>query len=228
MTEATVPAPAAGSDDYVTVATFFDPIEATVLCGALRAVHLDAVVGDGQTVQTDTLLAIAVKVRVRVPASQVAAAREAMSAIRSGALALEGEDAVVAPPPPAPQPAPLFSPDVAALWSLLLTPLFGTALMAANAWRDPAAVRRPVAYAWFAVCCAAVLGLVVYLNSSARDNALFVARLWLLALTATWYFGCAQPLSKSLIRRYGTGYARRSATWFGLAALAVGVGLRSL
>lgn len=210
------PAP---SDDYVTVATFFDPTEARVLCGALRAVALDAVVGDGQTVQTDALLAIAVQVRVRVPGSQVAAARRAMEDIREGRLALEGDDAVDPLPAPEVQPAALFSPDAAALWSLVLTPVFGTALLAIDAWRDPRAVDRAVAGGWLVLALVATAVAGVDVARSGLEDAWFTGWLQLAAVTLAWYFACAMPLSAAMIRRYGVGYRRLPVAHWGLALL---------
>jgi hypothetical protein len=211
---------AGSDDDFVTIATFFDPTEARLLQGVLKSADLDAVVGDGNTVQMDQLLAIAVRVRVRVPASQVAAARRAMKDLQDGAFALEGDDALPAPPPPAAQPAPLFGPDAAALWSLPLTPLFGTVLMWLNARRDPAAAEPEAALRWLVVAGVAVAGALAFALASGRAADWLVARLALAGLTFVWYFAAAQPLSRAFIRRYGAMYRRAPTVSLALALLA--------
>lgn len=210
-------------DDFVTIATYFDPTEARLLQGALQAAGVDAIVGDGNTVQTDQLLAIAVRVRVRVPASQVEAARQAMKALDEGAFALDGENASPAKPASMPQPAPLFGPDAAALWSLVLTPLFGTALMLVNAWRDPQAVDRATATAWVVAAAAALAGAIAFSLTAGHAGAWSLARIGLAFLTVVWYVAVAQPLSKRVIRRYGAMYRRAPTMALGWALLAMGV-----
>lgn len=191
-------------DDWVTVATCFDPTEAHLLQGALSAAGIEAAVGDGQTVQTDPLLAIAVRVRVRVRARDEAAARAVLQEREAGVLALPGEDAQPPEPAPEPQPAALFNPDAAALWSLLLTPVFGTALMAVNAWRDPAAVGRWSAAAW----------LVATVAVAVAGGPLVIA--W----WPVWYLFGAQPVSRALLARYGRGYRRSSIAGLAIALAA--------
>jgi len=210
-----------GEDDRVTIATFFDPTEARLLCGALEAAGIEASVGDGNTVQTDTLLAIAVKVRVRVRSADVAAAQDVMKALSEGAFALDGEDALPPAPPVSPQPVALFSPDAAAVWSLPLTPLFGTALMLVNAWRDPVAVPRASAVAWFVTALLAATAGATLAFDASRADARALLPLLSAPLVFVWYFAAAQPLSKSLLRRYGSGYRREPTATIGAALLAL-------
>jgi len=76
--------------DLVTVTRVFNTLEAEMLRGCLEAEGIPATLGDVQTVQTDTLLTVAMGgVRIRVPAPFADAARQTIEAFERGALAID-------------------------------------------------------------------------------------------------------------------------------------------
>jgi len=76
--------------DLVTVTRVFNALEAEMLRGCLEAEGIPATLGDVQTVQTDTLLTVALGgVRVMVPAPFADAARQTVEAFERGALAID-------------------------------------------------------------------------------------------------------------------------------------------
>lgn len=76
--------------ELVTVTRVFNTLEAEMLCGCLEAEGIPATLGDVQTVQTDTLLTVAMGgVRVMVPAPFADAARQTIEAFERGALAID-------------------------------------------------------------------------------------------------------------------------------------------
>ena len=87
--------------DLVTVTRVFNSLEAEMLRGCLEAEGVPATLGDAQTIQTDTLLTVALGgIRVMVPASFADAARQTVEAFERGALAIDElpEDAEPAAP----------------------------------------------------------------------------------------------------------------------------------
>ena len=76
--------------DLVTVTRVFNSLEAQMLRGCLEAEGIPATLGDVQTVQTDTLLTVALGgIRVMVPAPFADAARQTVEAFERGALAID-------------------------------------------------------------------------------------------------------------------------------------------
>jgi hypothetical protein len=76
--------------DLVTVTRVFNTLEAEMLRGCLEAEGIPATLGDVQTVQTDTLLTVAMGgVRIIVPAPFADAARQTIAAFERGALAID-------------------------------------------------------------------------------------------------------------------------------------------
>lgn len=76
--------------DLITVTRVFNTLEAEMLRGCLEAEGIPATLGDVQTVQTDTLLTVAMGgVRVMVPAPFADAARQTIEAFERGELAID-------------------------------------------------------------------------------------------------------------------------------------------
>ena len=76
--------------DLVTVTRVFNSLEAEMLRGCLQAEGIPATLGDAQTIQTDTLLTVALGgIRVMVPAPFADAARQTVEAFECGALAID-------------------------------------------------------------------------------------------------------------------------------------------
>jgi hypothetical protein len=81
--------------DWQTLVTFFNPTEAFLLRGCLQAAGVPAVVADAQLVQTHSLLASAIPVRVQVPERRFAEAEQVVAAFHRGDFALPDDE----PPP---------------------------------------------------------------------------------------------------------------------------------
>lgn len=75
--------------DFKTVARFLNPSDAHITCAYLEAAGVPAFVADANLVQLNSLLAIALGgVRVLVPASRVAEAKDVIQAFNRGDFAL--------------------------------------------------------------------------------------------------------------------------------------------
>ncbi len=74
--------------DWKTLVTFFSPTEAFLLRGVLQAGGVPAAVADAHLVQTHTLLAGAIPVRVLVPERRMAEAEAVMAAFQRGDFSL--------------------------------------------------------------------------------------------------------------------------------------------
>ena len=114
--------------DLVTVTRVFNALEAEMLRGCLEAEGIPATLGDVQTVQTDTLLTVALGgVRVMVPASFADAARLTVEAVERGALAIDElpDDS----PPAAPDVEPSALPRLSRTgWIVLAVVLLAVAI----------------------------------------------------------------------------------------------------
>ncbi|MDP2419659.1 MAG: DUF2007 domain-containing protein [Hydrogenophaga sp.] len=78
--------------DWQTLVTFFSPTEAYLLRGCLQAGGVPAVVADANLVQTHSLLASAIPVRVMVPEHRFAEAEAVVAAFQRGDFALPDDE----------------------------------------------------------------------------------------------------------------------------------------
>jgi hypothetical protein len=83
--------------DWQVLVTFFSPTEAYLLRGCLQAAGVPAVVADAHLVQTHTLLAPAVPVRLMVPERRLVQAQDVVAAFQRGDYALPDDDDNEAP-----------------------------------------------------------------------------------------------------------------------------------
>lgn len=219
-------AAAAEADDFVRVARCATPTEAHLLKGVLESAGLAPVVADAHVVQANSWMTQAVGgVRVLVPATQQAAALEAIAAYDAGAYALSDEP--VAAPQFAEQPCRLFSPDRAVVLSLALTPAFGAAVQIANAHLMRERAHRWGLWAWFLGLLIASVGGVALIHAlSPGPTVIFRASWGLLFITALWYFAYGKAQCSRVLGTYGPHYRKRSlapaALLTGLGQLAVG------
>lgn len=92
---------------------------------------------------------------------------------------------------------PLWNPDAAGLWSLLLTPVFGSTLI----WRNWIAIgersKANLALFWLAV---SVLFLLVAILLTPRLSLPYII---------VWYFACQRPQTLYIRKRWGIAYPRR-------------------
>jgi len=204
--------PGASTSGFVTVYRTLSLSEAQLLRARLAVEGFPPYVADEHTVQTDQLLAPAMGgFRVRVPREMADEARQLLSEIQAGKLALDDGDQAATNAIPTP-PAPLWNPDVAAALSIVFTPVFGAVIHALN-WKTLRDERRAsMAWVWAAVivivlAAAALHGIV----PGARDvGATFV--LVMLVSLAWWYFGAARAQSKFVVNELKSSYVR--ASWF--------------
>lgn len=218
--------------DFVRIASCGTPTEAHLLKGVLEAAGLSPQVADANIVQANTWMTQAVGgVRVLVPASQEAAAREVLVDFNAGAYQLEGEE--VAAPRYATLRAPVFSPDRAVLLSFVLTPAFGAAVQIVNASSLDAKGPRTGAWVWLVLLAIASL-LAVFAVHLLNPGPLVVFRasLGLSFITLAWYFIAGQDQSRALLKEYGVQYRKRSlvppALAAAVASLALGWALAEL
>ena len=105
---------------------------------------------------------------------------------------------------------PLWNPNAAANWSLLLTPAFGAYLHMRN-WEALGETRRAAASRnWIYVTLAAVVissAAEVFIEESRRVNAL--SRLSGLVLLLAWYFSSGRSQASYVKVRFGKDYERR-------------------
>jgi Putative prokaryotic signal transducing protein len=78
--------------DWKTLVTFFSPTEAYLLRGCLQAGGVPAAVADVHLVQSYTLLAGAIPVRVMVPEHRMAEAEAVVKAFQRGDFSLDETD----------------------------------------------------------------------------------------------------------------------------------------
>lgn len=94
-------------------------------------------------------------------------------------------------------PPRLWNPDVAGLWSLLLTPVFGSAMVWMNWKALGESSRAQIALLWLAVTVLALF-LIATVNGFG------------LIYLIIWYFGCQRPQTKYVKARWGDSYPRKS------------------
>lgn len=112
--------------------------------------------------------------------------------------------------PPVQASPPLWNPNAAASWSLLLTPVFGSVVQMKN-WQALGETRRAAASkAWaigslaFFVVMAVVGGLLA--DSRALDA---VTRLLGFLLLIVWYYANGKSQQAYVLGKFGTGYPRK-------------------
>jgi hypothetical protein len=214
-------------NEFVAVDNCATPTEAHLIKGVLESAGLTAVTTDNHLLQAyDWLTPAAGGVRVLVPACELTAARQALADYRAGELALPDEDASSAPAH-ARLSAPIYSPDIAALFSFLFVhPAFGAGVHLLNARTLQPGGAGALAWGWFLALAAGSGGTIV-LIAQGRDAGFnpALAAFGLSLLTAIWYLSFAQAHSKALLQRFGSAYPRRSLVPLALGVFAIEVAL---
>lgn len=111
--------------------------------------------------------------------------------------------------PLAPVAPPLWNPDAAACWSLLLTPAFGAWLQMKN-WtalgedEEAAASRR-----WFVGVLVLLIGLPLVQLFLPALHINGIANVIGLPLLLAWYYSSARPQARYVRQRFGKTYPRR-------------------
>lgn len=210
--------------DFTEVASCATATEAHLLKGVLGAAGVEAVVADANLAQVQLLVGPSVTgVRVLVPRPALDEARQVVADYRAGQFELESDEPAVSKPAAAPLAQPVYSPDGLTLWSLALTPAFGTLLKALE--RPPVGTTGAslwAAWAWFVASAAGVVAMVLWLPAPEPEPwLLFRAALLLWPLTLAWYFFVGHPASRHLVAAHGPHYPRRPLKPAGLATAAL-------
>jgi len=199
--------------DFELLTSFSTPTEAFVLRGVLEAAGLSPVVRDANLVQTHQWLTNAVGgVRVLLPASQLVAGRNIVEEWRQGAFELVEDGETPSLPPVLPTLLrPIFSPDAAALWSFVLTPVFGGVLHVWNARQLGDARLSRVAWVSLLMLLAVTAwGTRLMLAGPFDEFVFFRASLLVSFATLLWYFAAAAGQSRLVVQTYGRAYAKKS------------------
>jgi hypothetical protein len=215
--------------DMTVVARLSGVDEALTLKGCLVAAGIPASVGDQNLMMQGGawLGGVGSGVRVLVPQALLARANEVIAQYRSGAFEIEGDpDPVLAPPTTATDLA-LWGPDLAAILSLWLTPVFGSVLHWLNSrklGRPELARRADLGLAMAVVATAAGFSLMREHDWKA-ESPFFVSGL-VSVYTALWYLLVAHSQSRFIARSFGRKYRHRN-VWLAaaiafVAMLAVG------
>jgi hypothetical protein len=227
MTDQTEPA----TGDFVSVASCETPTEAHLLQSVLTAAGLERPqVADANIMRVNPWLASALGgVRVLVPSSEAALARETIARFNAGEFVLEGED--LTPAPLEEQPRLLFNPDLAFLLGFVLTPAFGPAIQLTNAYRIRASRRGH--WGWLiALAAASLLAVLSVHEQQPHPLIVFQASLGIGGLNCIWYFFFGRKQSKGFIARFGAHYRRKrqamAALRTAVALLAIGCALSAL
>ncbi len=186
--------------------------EALAIKGCLVAAGIPATIGDNNLMmQGGEWMAGGVgNVRVLVPESMLSEAQEVLAEFRRGEFALEGDaDPALAPPTQATDLA-LWSPDMAALFSVIFTPIFGAVLHVMNSRRlgEPRLVS--IATFWLvASLVATAAGFWLLRGLTWTLMRPFGVSVLLMPYSSLWYFAAAHAQSRFVARSFGTKFVHR-------------------
>lgn len=141
----------------------------------------------------------------------------------------------VADPSPLEAAPPLWNPNAAASWSVLLSPIFGAWLHMKN-WQAMGETQKAAAsrqWLWMSV---AFLVLMVLLSVALPENDALgaLSRFGGIGLLVAWYFSLGKSQNAVVLARYGKGYPRKGwlkplgwalLAWLGFMFAAVLVGI---
>lgn len=195
--------------DMTTVARRASPTEANLLKNVLVAAGIPAVVADANLVQADSWMANAYGgVRVMVRAAFAEAAMETIRQFEAGAFQLSTEEDDPPEAGPRRTDVRLWGPDIAAVWSFVLTPVFGTLVH----WLNSRALqhRQTAALMWL-LASLAVTSCGLYLALSKRWDlaAAFQVSLLLSAFTFVLYVLSGRAQSAHMVKSFGSQYQKR-------------------
>lgn len=212
--------------DMVTIARPYKPIEANLLKGVLEAAGIPASVADANLVQAHAWMANAVGgVRVQVPASFVEHAKLVLSDYEKGAYQLDGDDQARQQPAAQATDLALWGPDIAAFWSMSLTPLFGTTIHYLNSRTLKYRTRSALGW-WLVSLVVTAVALYSTLSVHWELAGVLLASSMASAFTIVWYIFSGYAQSKHVVSSFGSQYVKRPLfpLWAGtvLAMIALG------
>lgn len=205
------------------VRTANSPTEAQLLKNALAAVEIHAYINDANLLQANGFLTGAVGgVKLLVAHADLERAQLVLKEWDQGAFVLEGEE-MDTPPTYKTLEVPVFSPDAAMLWSVILTPAFAFAIEIANLTlmkRKEGLVQAWCLFSLTFILSLGMIGLRLWVGSGFLAPLSASLALSFISIAAYFYLG--KEHSRILISEYGLHYARRP-----LALIAMIVGLSS-
>lgn len=199
------------------------PTEAQLLKNALAAVEIHAYINDANLLQANDFLTGAVGgVKLLVAPADLERAQLVLDEWDHGAFLLEGEK-LDAPPSYKNLECPVFSPEAAMAWSMILTPAFAFAIEIANLKLMKKKDGAALAWGMFSFTLLLSLGMIALtLWAGSGYFAPLAASLGLSFISVVSYFFLGKEHSRILVSEYGAHYARRP-----LALIAIMVGLSS-
>ena len=192
------------------VRTANSPTEAQLLKNALAAVDIPAYINDANLLQANDFLTGAVGgVKLYVASFDLERAREVLKEWDQGAFVLEGEQ-MDTPPTYKTLERPVFSPEAAMLWSVLLTPAFAFAIEIANLTLMKRKEGMVQAWCLFSLTLILSLGMIAFqLWAGLGLLAPLSSSLALSFISIAAYFFIGKEHSRMLICEYGLHYVRR-------------------
>jgi hypothetical protein len=198
--------------DMVIAARFPTPTEANLLKNVLIAASIPAEVADAHFAQANPWMGQAVGgVRVLVPASLLESAQQTISDFENGAFKLETEEEDLIVNTSQATNLRLWGPDMAAFWSLFLTPVFGCTICYLNSLEiKDKKLMRP-ALIWLIVSVTLTVGLfLITVLDTKQWFSLFSLSLGISLYTLVWYIFGGYAQSKYIVKHFGSGYKKRA------------------
>jgi hypothetical protein len=201
-------APAEYLGDLTVVARLSGINEALTLKGCLEAAGVPATIGDQLLMTQNSWLNTASGgVRVLVPATLVPRANEVIAQYRNGAFEIEGDVDPDLPPATTTTTVALWSPDLAAWFSMLLTPIFGATLHWMNSRALGERKLQRAATTWLVLSFVATSVGFWLLRGQEWSVTMPLRVSGVLSIyTATWYLFGAHAQSRFITRSFGIKY----------------------
>ena len=107
---------------------------------------------------------------------------------------------------------PLWNPEAAACWSLVFTPILGSALVMMNWTSMGETARAATAKIWLFVLIVAIVGVSASGPLLRSVPLIALSKVVSFVLLMIWYFAEARPQARLVKSRYGRDYQRRGWT----------------
>lgn len=200
-----------------------DVTEAHLFKQVLAGAGIPAEIADSHLMQTYHFLSVGHGgVRLLVATEDLSAAQTTLEEFKQGQFSLVDAEREPAPATYASQGQPVFSPEQAAIWSALLSPVFGTAIHYWNARLCPDYPRKTQSLIWLilSLICTLLVAINLPLFELGVNLSLRIS-ISLLVFSVIWYLLEAQEQSRWLLKHYGPAYQRRGLLWPAICCLAL-------
>ncbi|HEX5357992.1 MAG TPA: hypothetical protein VFW93_17450, partial [Aquabacterium sp.] len=190
------------------------------------AAGIPSCVADANLVQAHSWMANAVGgVRVQVPASFVERAKQVLAEYEEGAYQLDGEDQPCQRPATQATNLALWGPDIAAFWSMSLTPLFGTTIHYLNSRTLNYRTRSALVW-WLLSVVVTIASLYSTLSIHWELAGVLLASSMASAFTVVWYIFSGYAQSRHVVSNFGSQYVKRPLfpLWLGTVIAMIALG----